>query len=83
METPPATAERHTGSWVLREVEVPDAPTVVTDDEEAVEYAERDRWHCEEVHRGDGCVEKRANAWLAHVLSAPVSSSGKWFVRKP
>jgi hypothetical protein len=36
------------------DVEVQDASPVVADDEEAVEQAERDRWHREEVHRGDG-----------------------------
>src|SRR5258708_14351496 len=28
-----------------------DAPTIVADDEEAVEHTERNRWHGEEVHR--------------------------------
>ena len=35
-------------------VDVQNAPTVVTDDERTVEDAERDRWNCEEVQRGDG-----------------------------
>ena len=28
-----------------------DAPAIMADDKETVENAERDRWHCEEVHR--------------------------------
>jgi hypothetical protein len=36
---------------MLRDVEVQDAPPIVTDDKEAVQNAERNRWHCEEVHR--------------------------------
>ena len=39
--------------WVLGHVEVQDAPTVVADDEEAVEHAERDRRNGEEIHCGD------------------------------
>jgi hypothetical protein len=38
---------------VLRDVEVQDAPPIVTDDKEAVQHAERNRWYCEEVHRRD------------------------------
>jgi hypothetical protein len=34
---------------VLGDVEVQDAPTIVADDEEAVQHAEGDRWHSEEV----------------------------------
>src|ERR1700686_3356148 len=36
---------------MLCDVEVQDAPTIVADDEEAVEHTERNRWHGEEVHR--------------------------------
>src|SRR5258705_1143572 len=35
---------------ILRNVNVQDASPVMTDDEEAVEHAERDRWHREEIH---------------------------------
>src|SRR5208283_1666782 len=38
---------------VLRDVDVQDASTIVADDEEAVEHAERDRWHREEIHGGN------------------------------
>jgi hypothetical protein len=33
------------------DIEMQDAPTIVADDEEAVEHTERNRWHREEVHR--------------------------------
>jgi hypothetical protein len=36
------------------DVEVHDPPTIMADDEEAIEHAECDRWHCEEVHRSNG-----------------------------
>jgi hypothetical protein len=36
---------------MLCDVEVQNAPTIVADDEEAVEHTERNRWHSEEVHR--------------------------------
>ena len=38
---------------MLRDVEVQDAPAIMTDDEKAVEHAERDRWDREEIHCGD------------------------------
>ena len=38
---------------MLRDVEVQDPPTVVTDDEETVEYTEGDGGNGEEVHRGN------------------------------
>src|SRR5216683_2531464 len=38
---------------MLRDVNVQDAPPIMTDDEEAVEHAERNRWHSEEVHCRD------------------------------
>ena len=37
-----------------RDVDVQDSSTIVADDEKAVEHAERDRWHSEEVHRRNG-----------------------------
>jgi hypothetical protein len=36
---------------MLRDVDVQDAPPIMTDDKEAVERAERNRWHSEEIHR--------------------------------
>ena len=39
---------------MLGDVEVQNASTVVTDDEEAVEHTEGNRWNGEEVHRRDG-----------------------------
>jgi hypothetical protein len=36
---------------MLCDVEVQDAPTIVADDEEAVEHTERNRWPGEDVHR--------------------------------
>jgi hypothetical protein len=38
---------------MLRDVEVPNTPPVVTNDQEAVENAERDGGNCEEVHCSD------------------------------
>src|SRR6266705_2037792 len=38
---------------MLCDIEVQDTPTVVTDDKKAIEHTERDRWHGEEVHRGN------------------------------
>ena len=38
---------------MLRDVNVQDAPPIMTDDEEAVEHAERNRGHSEEVHCRD------------------------------
>src|ERR1700687_3150152 len=35
---------------MLRDVSVQDVPPIMTDDEEAVEHAERNRWHSEEIH---------------------------------
>jgi hypothetical protein len=54
---------------VLRDVEVQDAPTVVTDGEEAVEHTEGDGWNREEIDRGNGfsvVAKKRKPAlgWL-------------------
>jgi hypothetical protein len=38
---------------MLCDMEVQDATTIVTDDKKAIEHTERDRWHGEEVHRGN------------------------------
>src|SRR5258708_1788467 len=38
---------------MLCDIEMQDAPTIVTDDEKAIERAEGDRWTSEEVHRGN------------------------------
>jgi len=39
-----------TARRMLRDANVQDAPTIMTDDEEAVEHAERNRWRGEEIH---------------------------------
>jgi hypothetical protein len=36
---------------MLRDVEMPDTPAIVSDDKETVEDGERDRGHGKEVHR--------------------------------
>jgi hypothetical protein len=38
---------------VLGDVEMQDLPSVMTDNEEAVEHAECNRWNREEIHRGN------------------------------
>jgi hypothetical protein len=38
---------------MLCDIEMQDAPTIVTDDEKAIEHTEGDRWNSEEVHRGN------------------------------
>jgi hypothetical protein len=38
---------------MLCDIEVQDTPTIVTDDEKAIEHAEGDRRNSEEVHRGN------------------------------
>src|SRR6202790_2187710 len=38
---------------MLCDIEVQDTPTIVTDNEKAIEHTERDRCHGEEVHRGN------------------------------
>ena len=38
---------------MLCDIEVQDAPTIVTDDEKTIEHAEGDRRNSEEVHRGN------------------------------
>ena len=40
--------------WVPCDVEVQDMPTIMTDDEQAIQQAESDGWNSEEVHRRDG-----------------------------
>ena len=46
----PQLLDDPTARRMLRDVDVQDAPSIVADDEEAVEHAERDRWHSEEIH---------------------------------
>ena len=48
------TSDRQAACRMLRDVDVQDASTIVADDEEAVEHAERDRWHREEIHGNVG-----------------------------
>jgi len=57
---------------MLGDVDVQDASTIVTDDEEALEHAECDRWRGEKILEG-----KPASAWFGQDPSAPVSSNGK------
>jgi len=54
METLPELLNDPQARWVLRDVEVQDPPTVMTDHEEAVEDTKRDRWNSEEIHRRNG-----------------------------
>src|SRR5216684_2136490 len=52
---------------MLRDVNLQDAPPLMTHDEEAVEHAERNRWHSEEIH-GRNCfpmVSKEGQPALA------------------
>jgi hypothetical protein len=42
-----------TARRMLHDVNVQDAPPIMTDDEEAIEHAERTRWHREEIHGGN------------------------------
>ena len=52
---------------MFRGINVQDAPPIMTDDEEAVEHAERNRWHSEEIH-GRNCfatVSKEGQPALA------------------
>ena len=48
--TPRATAESPGTGWMPGHIEMQDTPPVMSDDEKAVEYAEGQRWHCEEIH---------------------------------
>src|SRR5215472_13766531 len=52
---------------VFGDVEVQNASTFVADDEEATEYAERDRWNRKKIHRGDSflVVAKKGKPALA------------------
>jgi hypothetical protein len=48
--------------WMASHIEVEHAPPVVADDKETREHTEGERWHGEEIHRGDGLamvVQKR------------------------
>src|SRR5258708_23068426 len=47
-----STAMVRTG-FTPRDIEMQDAPTIVTDDEKAIEHAEGDRRNSEEVHRAN------------------------------
>jgi len=47
----PQLLDDPTTRWMLRDVEVQDAPPIVTDDRKAVQHTEGNRWCCEEVHR--------------------------------
>src|SRR6266481_7088980 len=47
----PQLLDDPTARRMLRDVDVQDAPPIMTDDKEAVERAERNRWHSEEIHR--------------------------------
>ena len=45
----------HPGAgWMSRHIEIKDSSSIMCDDEEAIENAERECRHGEEVHRGDG-----------------------------
>ncbi len=58
--------------WVLCDVDMQDPSTVVTDDEEAVEHTERDRWNREEVHRsGTNNPRPRKSQWNAMSIRHP------------
>src|SRR3989440_5879298 len=46
----PQLLDDPTARRMLRDVGVQNASTIVADDEEAVEYAEGNRWHREEIH---------------------------------
>ena len=48
----PQLLDDPTARRMLRDVYVQDASTIMTDDEEAVQHAERNRWRSEEIH---GC----------------------------
>ena len=58
-----------TASRMLRDVNVQDAPPIMADDEEAVEYAEGNRWHSKEIHGCDGfpMVSKKGQPALGPV----------------
>jgi len=59
----------HAASQMLRDVNVQDAPPIMADDEEAVEYAEGNRWHSKEIHGCNGfpMVSKRGQPALGPV----------------
>jgi hypothetical protein len=62
---------------MLGDVNVQDAPPIMADDEEAVEHAERDRWHREEIHGRNRfpMVSKEGQPALGRVRISRRSSS--------
>jgi hypothetical protein len=71
---------------MLGDIEVQDAPTIVTDDEKAIERAEGDRRNSKEVHRGNRFPVitekgKPALCW-APALEVPVSSNERSFAQR-
>jgi len=65
----PQLLDDPTASRMLRDVNVQDASTIVADDEEAVEHAERNRWHSKEIHGRNGfpMVSKKGQPALGPV----------------
>jgi hypothetical protein len=63
-----------------RHVQVQDAPPIVSDQEEAVEYTERAGGDCEEVHPRrplpGGCRESSTSAWPPRDREVPGASTG-------
>jgi hypothetical protein len=49
-ETLPQLLDDPQAGWVLRYIEVQNAPAVVGDDEEAIEHTEGDGWDRKEIH---------------------------------
>src|SRR5258708_940900 len=60
---------------MLCDVDVQDMPTVVTDDEKAIEHAEGDRRNSEKVHRG--------NHFPMIVEKGKPAPGGFWISRRP
>jgi hypothetical protein len=52
-ETPPQLLDNPIARRMLRDTDVQDASTIMTDVEEAVEHAEGHSWHREEIHGGN------------------------------
>jgi hypothetical protein len=55
-----------------RDIEMQYAPTIVADDEKAIEQIKCDRWDCKEIHRGDHfpvITQKREPAPTPHGVS--------------
>jgi hypothetical protein len=67
---------------MLRDVNLQDAPPLMADDKEAVEHAERDRCHSEEIHGRNRFSMVSKEGQPGQDLSAPASSNGRWFSRK-